>query len=636
MRQYKCVWAKHLYLVISIAFFACTIQTGCKDEDPNLDHDDDMEVPAPEPLPTEDIIETRVNALTAIYADNPDEMSALFLNRLESGKIEPEISSETELIVFDEAGASQFINNSELFDKLEDLYQRGGLIYFHKPALQAAGLMARLELGVFEDVPDEIIPPICDTYILNIQGAEYTVDDIHTSGSQEYISTDEEGNEKIDIDENVEAPSEYIYGRYAENAAKFVNEALDVSLRSRPTVVRSRAGEKITEPPLIPMYWDKSLNLYESYTKKFEHMAKDVTITANGTLHMTAKIRCAYSFDQDKDYYQITLSENYPGNIFWKGEQSIKRRASYFDKYGGFALESVVVIAQLKNCSSKSVKVSVVEGIAPNNHPATGSKETVTGWTLGGSVGLSYPLGVTGNFTGGYTSTTSISMPYSEIPAEFKRFYEDGSGVEWTYEVNNPLRYHKNRGRNGGVNKYPKISIKDVTFEQTWSWVIDNTSVQGEQDLNLDVSANFYVTSGAATSGAGANHSYNYRKPCPVYKTLALPKPERYKEMVAVVASSVNASSSYLRKLIAENSPRFKYLQDNSERAGVTRRNLCLRLSNEWEDVYNEIKRLEPFAGMDEDVTFYLQMNNGERLSIGDSDYKGIRISKEGEVSKVK
>ena len=227
-------------------------------------------------------------------------------------------------------------------------------------------------------------------------------------------------------------------------------------------------------------------------------------------------------------------------------------------------------------------------------------------------------------------------MPYSEIPAEFKRFYEDGSGLEWIYEVNNPLRYHKNRGRNGGVNNYPKISTQDVTFEQTWSWVIDNTSVQGEQDLNLDVSANFYVTSGAATSGAGANHSYNYRKPCPVYKTFALPKPERYKEMVAVVASSVNASSSYLRKLIAENSPRFKYLQDNSERAGVTRRNLSLRLSNEWEDVYNEIKRLEPFAGMDDDVTFYLQMNDGERLSIGDSVYKGICISKQGEVSKVK
>ena len=54
------------------------------------------------------------------------------------------------------------------------------------------------------------------------------------------------------------------------------------------------------------------------------------------------------------------------------------------------------------------------------------------------------------------------------------------------------------------------------------------------------------------------------------------------------------------------------------------------------EDVYNEIKRLEPFAGMDEDVTFYLQINNGERLSIGDSDYKGIRISKQGQVSKVK
>lgn len=636
MRLYKNVWFKHLCQVVSIVFLACTVLTGCNDDDPNPDHDDEMEAPLPEPLPTEDIIETRIDANTAIYADSPDEMTAMFLNRLVDGKTETEITSGTEMIVLDEAGAAHFINNQELFEKIEDLYERGGVIYLHKPAIQASALMARLELGVFEEVPDVIIPPICDAFILNIQGAEYMVDDIHTSGSKEYISVDEDGNEKIDIDEYVETPSAYIYGRYAESAAKFVNEALDVSLRSRPTVVRSRAGEKITEPPLIPMYWDKSLNLYMKYTKTHEHMAEDVTLTANGTIHMTAKIRCAYSFDQDKDYYQIVLSENYPGNLFWKGEKSIKYKAAYYDKYGGFALKSMSVIAQLKNCSSKSVKVSVVEGIAPNNHPANGSKETVTGWSLGGSVGLSYPLGVAANFSGGYTSTTSISLPYSEIPAVFKRFYEDGSGLDWSYDVNNPLKYHKHRGRNGGVNDYPKISTQDVTFEQTWSWVIDNTSEQGEQDLNLDVSAYFYITSGAATSGPGANHSYNYYMSYPVYKTLALPKPERYKEIVAVVASSVNASSSYLRKLMAENSPRFKYLQDNTERAGVTRRNLCLRLSNEWEDVYNEINRLEPFAGMDDDVTFYLQMSNGERLSIGQSDFNGIHISKDGHVSMVK
>lgn len=51
MRQYKCIWTKHLYLVISIAFISCTILTGCKDEDPNLDHDDEMEVPAPNRFP---------------------------------------------------------------------------------------------------------------------------------------------------------------------------------------------------------------------------------------------------------------------------------------------------------------------------------------------------------------------------------------------------------------------------------------------------------------------------------------------------------------------------------------------------------------------------------------------------------
>lgn len=633
MRLYRHVWFKHLCQIVSIVFLACTVLTGCNDDGPNPDHDDEIEAPLPEPLPTEDIIETRVNALTAIYADNPDEMTALFLNRLESGKIEPEISSETELIIFDEAGASKFINNSELFDKLKDLYQRGALIYFHKPAIQASALMARLELGVFEEVPDEIIPPICDAFILNIQGAEYMVNDIHTSGSQEHISIDEEGNEAIDIDEIVEAPSEYIYGRYAENAAKFANEALDVSLRSRPTVVQTRGGEKMSEPPLIPMHWDKSFNLYKQYKKKDNHMAETVTLEAKGTVHITAKIRCAYSFDSNKDYYQITLSENYPGGFFWKGENKIKYKAAYDDKYGGFALEAMRVTASLDNFRDESVKVSVTEGIAPNNHPANGSKETITGWSLGGSVGVSYPWGVAANFSGGYTSTTSISMPYSEIPATFERDQSNNTQLKWSYNVNNPLRYHKHRGRNGGVNKYPKISTQDVTFEQTWSWVIDNALLQEEQDLNLNVLAVFTITSGAATSGAGANHSYNFGCDYPVRKTIALPKPERYKERVTVVASPVNATSSYLRKLMAENSPSFRYLQDNPERAGVTSKNLRRRLSNEWNQVYNELNRLGAFSGVDEEVTFYLQTDKGERLTIGSTNFKGIRFRKNGKVS---
>lgn len=613
-----------------------TTFTACHNDEPAIIPDDEGEEVLPAPLPASDIIETLVDARTAIYADGLDEMSLLFKNRINTENIQPEITSETDLAVFDEAGASMFLKNSELYEKLEDLYLRGGVIYFHKPALQASALLARLELEIFNNMPEETIPPICDAYITNIQGAEYRVDDIHSPEANEYVTTDEQGNEVTEMAQT-DPPSEYLYGRYAENAAQFVNEALYSGKRSRATVV-SRAGNSFSEPPLIPLYWDKPLRFSKTYWKgkNGNHMTKTVDLIADGIAHMTAKIRCAYSFEHDKDYYQITLSENYPGEFCWKGENKIKYKALYYDKYGGFALKNLGVTANLQNCWTDAVKVVALEGVAPNNHPATGSKENVSGWTFGGSFGTSAPFGIAGNFNFAYTSTTSITLPFSEIPSEFTRLNDDGSKVGWFYTVQNPLKYTSHRGRNGGVNNYPKISTQNVTFEQTWSWIIQNASQQQDKDLTMCVVVDFVVTSGAATSGPGGNHDYNNHVGSSCTNVLILPTPDRYKDKLATVAYPVNATSSYLRKLMAENSPKFRFIIENTDRSGVVRENLCYRLRDEWSDVYNEIKKLQPFSGVDEEVTFYLQMSNGERLPIGDTDYKGIHIDKCGNVSMVK
>ena len=111
-------------------------------------------------------------------------------------------------------------------------------------------------------------------------------------------------------------------------------------------------------------------------------MAKEVTLEAEGTVSIDAKIRCAYSFDQDKDYYQITLNEYYPGKkVFGKARSKVKH-GIYSDKYAGFALEGVLVDARLKNLNP-GVNVSTLESVAPDNHPANGTKETINGWTLG-------------------------------------------------------------------------------------------------------------------------------------------------------------------------------------------------------------------------------------------------------------
>lgn len=613
-----------------------TMLTSCKDDElETINHDDNTETGPPAvDLPTHDVIETIVTAQTAIFATGLDEMSSLFQNRLSGENISTSLSDDTELVILDEDGAALFINDSEKYEAIEDFYLRGGLIYFHKPALQASALIARLELEVFNTVPDDVIPPVCDAYIFNIQGAEYRVDDIHSTGSQIIEFTDEAGNIQTVVVDDAERPSDYLYGLYAESAAKFVNEVLETCVRARSTTVTLWAGASFTEPPLIPIQWDKTLYLRKTYGKgaKGHHMAKDVSLMAEGIVSVNAKIRCAYSFDQDKDYYQITLNESYPGSLFWKGENKIHYKAAYYDKYGGFALEGIKVEAKLKNLSPE-IKVSTLEGVAPENHPANGTKETIKGWTLGGSVGLSAG-GIAGDFNFGYTSSTSVSLPFSEMPATFRRF--DNSSIQWKYLIQNPMRYHCHRGRNGGVNNYPTISTQDFSIEQTWCWVIDNTRQLQNQPLNLNIAVTYSITSGAATSGPGANHEYNFGYDYVLMKNIDLPTPDRYKDKVAVVASPVNSTSSYLRKLMSENSPRFRFLIDNPDRAGIVRDHLTHRLSDEWGDVYDELKRIEPFSGMDEEVTFTLQMSNGDRLPIGSTGMTGIHINKNGFVSMVK
>ena len=147
--------------ILSSILIVGTTLTSCKDDElEKINNEEDTEAAPPaNDLPPHDVIETKVTALTVIFATGLDEMSRLFQNRLSSELISPYLDDDTELVVFDEEGVTQFINDDEKYEKLEDFYLRGGLIYFHKPALQASALIARLKLGVFNDVPDKAIPP---------------------------------------------------------------------------------------------------------------------------------------------------------------------------------------------------------------------------------------------------------------------------------------------------------------------------------------------------------------------------------------------------------------------------------------------------------------------------------------------
>lgn len=95
---------KFLHL-IALLYMAASL-ASCNSDEPEIT--DDQEVVEKEPLPTNDIVETTVDAKTVVCADGLDEISALFKNRLINENIQPDITPETELVIIDEKSATQF------------------------------------------------------------------------------------------------------------------------------------------------------------------------------------------------------------------------------------------------------------------------------------------------------------------------------------------------------------------------------------------------------------------------------------------------------------------------------------------------------------------------------------------------
>ena len=606
--------------------------TSCKDDEPQievaeLENQDVIE------QPTEDIVETIVNARTAILASGLDEMSLFFLKRLDQVNITRELTDDTELLIIDDASATKILKDDALFEKFEDFYYRGGLVYAHKPTMLTAGLLIRLYEGVYDADP-EVLIPLYDAWIFNIQGAQYCADDIHSSQPQTLEYKDEKGSIQSETITVSEKPSDYLYGRYAENAAKFINQVLNGSL-STSTRVISRSGIKYAEPVPIPMQFDsKKFEIHKKFDKKTGHITKGGELKASAILSLTAEITCAYSFDQNKDFYQIKPSETYPGEKIWQGTKKVKYKMSYYDKYGGVGLNNIEVYITDVNTNS-GVNIESLTSVAPDNQPASGTKETVKGFTVGGSLGLSsgsFPLSPNGT----YTSTTSISMPVSEMPYKLS-LPENKKDLKWRYDVQTPLRYTAKWGFNGSVSDYSKIMTKDFVIGQTWCWVFSHSDKQEDNPIKLKVHYDCELSYGSASSSSGTNYQINGCYWLKYYPTISLPIPDRFKDKVTIVANPVSETSSKVRRLLYENSSSFRDFVDYPERAGITRRHLVSSLGREWDVVYEQLKRLQPISGVNEEVTYTLQMSNGERVRFDSyHGYTGIHIDKSGKVSLVK
>lgn len=599
--------------------------TACSDDDSNMPAtDEDEDIDLVDTLPTEDIVVTSVNAQTAVFANNMGKMTELFLNRLKDESIIPDITKETQLIVLDETSARDFLQDNASFEKLRNYYNLGGMIYMDRPGLQQASIVARLMYGVYNTIPDnKLVNALYEAYIFRNDGAEKMVHDLYNPAPHPVLLMDSLGNIYTEIRSDETEPTQYLYGRFAERIARFVNECLSSKMKTRSMVSTLDNNPEFVEPPLIPQ--SQSFKIRLDFKKRYGDQKKSIEADAG----IDAKFRTAYSFDADKDYYQIVLSEFFAGSQSWVGFNS-EKHSIYRDKSAGASYGGLDVKAEFSDLTG-NYNIHSIDGIIPQNEVHTGSKTTIKGWNINGEIG--YNSGLTGTINGGYTSSTQITMPVSEMNCVYTQ--NSKSILSWTYKIKGP-HFTSHRGRNGDYTSPAGLGTKDVYTEQAWNWIVSNTKDRGTDPFQLRLDLNFYLCHGYVTGGAGGNNAKNYKDTYSFGLLFNMPVPGRHKVTMTIVAEPADENSSSLRKILTENSTTFKYLSENLERCAPSPELLKTNMSKEWQEIYKEVKTLS-LKGSNEPITFYLKYGSDGYLNFSeDSQYKGIRINTNGSVECVK
>lgn len=599
---------------------------ACSSDDPDLPGEDEIDYPVPETDLVNDVVKTTMDAKTCVMATNLEDMGSLFVKRLDNAGAD--FDDETELLVLDDDACYKFVKDDEEYNRISDYYLRGGIIYLHRPAMGAAYLMARLQYGMSPLKSEEKVSPLAEAYICQISGAEYWGDAVWERDAHNHTYYDEEGNEYKEPSEGDEKPTEYYYGLYAESAAKFVNEVTHNLLRSDTTVVNSRAGTETIAPEQIPI--QRTVNMHGKVTY---NLAKDKVLEYQMPIDYKFYVRALYSFDQDKDYYELKYSQFIPMSKAFKGHFSFKRKAAYKDKYGGFTFAGHSVEAELCNYNP-GVSVYSLEGVLPANEPLEGTEATEKGWNVGGNVSFSGQGGLVIGASGGYSSSTIITVPHKDLPVTYQQKRKDL--LSWEYSVSNPMYYFKHRGRNGSYERGSEICEKDITLEQGWGWIVSDTKKQGDTPLKVKLNAKTTIRSGACTSGAGGNTSWNNLSILPQEYEFNLPVPERFSNEYNIVAEPLNDESVRLRTLLMQNSAQFKYTVDHPKRCAVSNQVLKWKMMKEWGEVYDEIRSRGKISNVKEEVTFYLEGSSGQRVGVYGSLYYGIHINKDGIVTLAK
>lgn len=609
----------------AIAFMATLLTAGmlaaCSDEPaPGPDGD----APESVEIPTADEVTTTLKAKTAVFATGNGRLLRALRKRIDNPVAiteATEIPAEAQLIVLDEASAQKFLSDDDTFRKLLGYYERGGMIYMDFPRLQQAAILARLIYGIYNPLPDpdDTATPLYEGYLFDRSGNEKTILDLFNPENHTVEKVDAEGNRYTEVVRDDVDLTDYLYGQFAESVVRFVDE----NAASASAV--SRADEGTVEARQI----SKDIDFLVKQEFMFPTFGSGFSMPVN----VKVKVRSAYSFADDKDYYEVVVAERMnPGNQ-WQGFWSYPTFNASWASNGGFDLDVSV---------SGAEKVSSLDGILPQNETYDGQRTKLEGWSVSRGVEVGLAKGVSLTTSANCTHETSVTMPLKEIKCVLRQDFDSKSCFGWNYAMKGPS-FEARKNGNPTYSAPTQIATKVLTTEQGWNWTVAGTTDLGDKPLQLTLDFKFYQCGAYATKGKGNNKATEYRAGSCHTVRVDLPVPGRVKE-TATIQSRVSAEVRALREELAQVSPTFGRLAENLSWCAPTWQSLVEEMSKEWVKAFNEIALVasDPAMGISggsRDITFYLNLGGSVQGCIPFYNYhnqpKGLCITTDGKVKMV-
>ncbi len=343
---------------------------SCKDDDiPN-------DVPGGEDdwiVQTEDVVETYLDGDIALVGSHFDEVTSYILSRVCGQKFQIDFSSSslpvtTRVLMIDDENMRN-LSADDIDRLIVPAYRQGVIMCMHKPSdWKAAGVqMALWQVDHGTDGSETIEgsdqnvgrsafttrstddgmdydDSSSDLIAIKPGGLQFKLDDVYNPDEKyestiqitEHIDESEPATRDSLITITPQEPTAYEYGRFAENAVKWINETQEEALfraARAGSLTRSADGttnmsQVCNETRIVSCtFW----NRYGNPNTDAAYVKKDYNV--NIPLIIRAYTTSAYNFDTDEDYYHVVMEEEFDASKLYRGRFDMREKNMYIAGY---------------------------------------------------------------------------------------------------------------------------------------------------------------------------------------------------------------------------------------------------------------------------------------------------------------